>query len=72
MAESYTIPLWCGCRVYVACHPRTRLAHARIIEKRGDQCPVRRHDVGCRLWLWEMLPDPQRPAPTVEYERPEA
>jgi len=54
---SYTVTLWCGCAVYVSCHPKTRLAHTRIVESRGDRCPVRRHDVGARLWLWELLPD---------------
>lgn len=71
MSHSYTVALWCGCRVYVACHPRTRLAHTRVIEKRGHACPVRRHDVGARLWLWEMLPDPRQPQALVEYEAPE-
>jgi len=51
--------LWCGCRVYVACHPITRLAHSRVIEQPGATCPIRRHEVGARLWLWELLPDPR-------------
>ena len=55
---SYNINLPCGCSVYVACHPATRLAHTRIIQARGAQCRVRRHDVGIRLYLWEILPDP--------------
>lgn len=55
---SYTVTIWCGCRVYVSCHPTTGLAHSRIIERRGAQCPVvRRHETGARLWLWELLPD---------------
>jgi hypothetical protein len=33
------------------------MAHSRVIEQRGPRCPVRRHDVGARLWLWELLPD---------------
>jgi hypothetical protein len=45
--------------VYVACNPQTRLAHARVVERRGPKCPVRRHEVGARLWLWELLPDPR-------------
>ena len=56
---SYTVTLWCGCVVYVSCHPQTRLAHTRIVERRGPDCPVRMHDVGTRLWLWELLPDPR-------------
>ena len=55
---SYTLVLQCGCVVYVSCHPRTRIAHTRIIQARGEQCGVRRHEVGLRLFLWEILPDP--------------
>jgi hypothetical protein len=65
---SYTITLWCGCTVYVSCHPHTNAAHARIIEKRGAQCRERRHETGGRLWLWEMLPDSRNPAAVVRYE----
>jgi hypothetical protein len=54
---SYTITLWCGCRVYVSCHPVTRAAHTRIIERRGAGCQDRHHDIGFRLRLWELLPD---------------
>jgi hypothetical protein len=62
---SYTVALWCGCTVYVFCNPRTRIAHSRVIERRGDTCPVRTHDVGARLWLWEILPDPRGAATAV-------
>jgi hypothetical protein len=55
---SYTLALTCGCVVYVACHPRTGLAHTRVIELRDEACHNRRHRTGARLWLWEMLPDP--------------
>lgn len=55
---SYTVTLWCGCKVYVSCNPATGLAHSRIVEARGAVCPVRRHEVGARLWLWELLPEP--------------
>ena len=65
---SYTVTVWCGCRVYVACDPRTQIAHTRIIERRGDECPERRHEVGARLWLWEMLPDARQCDPRIEYE----
>ena len=41
---SYTVTLWCGCQVYVSCHPVTRLAHSRIVERRGPACPIRRHE----------------------------
>jgi hypothetical protein len=54
--------------VYVSCDPRTRLAHTRIIERRGVSCPDRRHDVGTRLRLWEMLPDHRVQQAAIEYE----
>jgi hypothetical protein len=63
---SYTVTLWCGCAVYVSCHPKTRMAHTRIVESHGDACPVRKHEVGARLWLWELLPDSRIPDPRME------
>ena len=54
---SYNLTLHCGCIVYVSCHPKTRVAHTRIIQTRGAGCANRRHDVGARLYLWEILPD---------------
>ncbi len=54
---SYNLQLPCGCVVYVACHPRTGVAHTRVIERRAETCGVRRHEVGLRLYLWEILPD---------------
>jgi hypothetical protein len=54
---SYNLSLQCGCVVYVACHPDTGLPHTRVIETRASACPVRRHEVGLRLALWELLPD---------------
>ena len=65
---SYTITLWCGCRVYVSCHPVTRAAHTRIIERRGAVCQDRHHDIGFRLRLWELLPDQRHQQVAVEYE----
>jgi hypothetical protein len=56
---SYTLTLGCGCLVYVAAHPRTMIVHTRIIERRGGDCRVRAHDIGTRLKLWEMLPEPE-------------
>ena len=55
---SYDLTLPCGCVVYVSCHPQTRVAHTRIIQSRAPACGVRRHEVGARLFLWEILPDP--------------
>ena len=60
---SYNLSLSCGCVVYVSCHPQTRVAHTRVIETRGAACPVRRHEVGLRLYLWELLPSPLLAAP---------
>ena len=56
---SYTLTIGCGCLVYVASHPRTKIVHTRIIERRGGECRVRAHDVGVRLQLWKLLPDPE-------------
>ncbi len=56
---SYTLTMGCGCLVYVASHPRTKIVHTRIIERRGGDCRVRAHDIGVRLQLWELLPDPE-------------
>ena len=55
---SYNLTLPCGCVVYVSCHPRTRIAHTRIIQARAPACRVRKHEVGARLYLWELLPNP--------------
>ena len=57
---SYNITLQCGCVVYVACHPQTRIAHTRVIERRGRGCTSRTHEVGVHLRLWELLPDSSR------------
>ena len=66
---SHNLTLQCGCVVYVSAHPETGVAHTRIIQSRGSECRVRRHEVGLRLYVWELLPDPahrvevdQRPA----------
>jgi hypothetical protein len=64
---SYAITLWCGCSVYVSCDPKTGLAHARILDRRSAACTDRRHEVGLRLRLWEMLPDPRLREPQIEY-----
>jgi hypothetical protein len=55
---SYSISIPCGCSVYVSCHPTTGIAHTRIVQARGAQCRVRRHEIGTRVYLWEILPDP--------------
>ncbi len=61
---SYNLRLQCGCVVYVACDPKSGLSHTRIVESKGSVCRSRQHEVGHRLFLWEMLPDPcYRPRP---------
>ena len=67
---SYTLSLSCGCVVYVSCHPDTRVAHTRVIEARGPACRDRRHEVGLRLYLWELLPEPIQSA-ALEWEQPD-
>ena len=59
---SYNLTLQCGCVVYVSTHPQTQVAHTRVKQTRGAACRVRRHDVGLRLYLWELLPDPAHQA----------
>ena len=51
---SYTVSLGCGCQVYVSCHPRSGVAHTRIIEFRSSRCAIRSHDVGVRIPAWEL------------------
>lgn len=66
---SYTIDLPCGCLVYVSCHPVTGFAHTRVVQHRSAGCRVRRHEVGARVYLWELLPDPRHsPMPTFNDE----
>jgi hypothetical protein len=55
---SYNLTLQCGCVVYVSANPTTRIAHTRIIQSRGAACRIRRHEIGLRLYLWELLPEP--------------
>ena len=56
---SYNLTLPCGCIVYVACNPKTGLSHTRVVERRGAHCRIRHHEIGTRVYLWEMLPHPQ-------------
>ena len=71
---SYNLTLQCGCLVYVACDPLTTLAHTRILERRDPGCRVRKHEIGLRLSLWEIVPalveigtdHEHRPVPTRE------
>ncbi len=60
---SYNLTVRCGCVIYVACDPKTGFAHSRVIERKGDQCKVRTHDIGVRLYLWELLPEPTSSTP---------
>ena len=69
-AMSYTVTLGCGCRVYVACHPHTGLAHTRIIEARALECGVRSHGVGVRVAIWELLPYEPDDQDAVDAARP--
>ena len=57
---SYNLTVRCGCLVYVSCDPKTGFAHSRVIERKGVDCRVRTHDVGVRLYLWELLPEPSK------------
>jgi hypothetical protein len=57
---SYSLLLQCGCVVYIACDPRTSVAHTRIIERRGPACRVRTHEIGARLSLGEIRRQPEQ------------
>jgi len=67
---SYTLTLQCGCTVYVATHPTTGIPHARILEQRSPTCPVRKHEAGLHLALWELLPDPAHRNQEASFEPP--
>jgi hypothetical protein len=54
---SYDLTLECGCIVYVSCNPTTGVAHTRVLDRRSLTCKVRNHEVGMRLYLWDLLPD---------------
>jgi len=41
-----------------------------VIEARGAACRDRRHEVGLRLYLWELLPQPIQSA-ALEWEQPD-
>jgi len=69
MRMSYNLTLHCGCIVYVSCHPKTRVAHTRIIQSRGAGCSMRKHEIGTRLFLWEILPDRVQRT-TVDWSEP--
>ena len=62
---SYSLSLGCGCSIYVSCHPSTGVAHTRVVERRAAGCPNRRHEVGTRIWIWELLPAAGRDATVV-------
>ena len=54
--QSHNLTLYCGCVVYVSCHPTTHETHTRVIERRGACCRERFHHVGARLRACELLP----------------
>lgn len=54
---SYNLTLHCGCVLRVTCDSRTDTGPIRVIETPGDGCAVRTHDVGARIYLWELLPN---------------
>lgn len=57
---SYTLTMYCGCRVVVECDGLTGLANSRVIGARGTHCPVEAHTAGTVLRLWELLPPSSR------------
>jgi hypothetical protein len=65
---SYNLTLQCGCLVYIACDPRTDVAHARILERRDPGCRIRKHEVGLRLSLFEIVTDLEEIEPHAEQQ----
>ena len=65
---SYNLTLRCGCLVYIACDPLTSVAHARIIERRDPGCRVRKHEVGLRLSLGEIVTELEEIQPEPEHQ----
>ena len=59
---SYALRLQCGCVLFVSRHPETGIVRTRVIQSRGTQCCDGRHQMGLRLYLWEILPDRKRPS----------
>jgi hypothetical protein len=54
---SYDLSLQCGCVLRVSRDPETGIALRRVIQSRGARCCDTRHQIGLRLYLWEILPD---------------
>lgn len=46
-------------------YPITGIARTRILERRSRQRTIRKHEVGARMSLWELLPS-TRDAPTLQ------
>ena len=57
---SYTLTMYCGCRVMVTCDGLTGLANSRVLDARGPSCPMETHALGTALRLWELLPPSSR------------
>ncbi len=54
---AYTLKVWCGCTVSVECSHDSQTGPSRFIKRRSARCRKQEHQVGARLWLWEILPD---------------
>ena len=63
---SYDLRLQCGCVLHVSRDPETGSVRTRVIQSLGTDCRDRRHQVGVRLYLWEILPD-YRYRPTLTW-----
>ena len=66
---SHDLSLVCGCLVYVSSHPTTGITHTRVIQVKGQACRIRQHEVGVRLYLWEILPASTQ-SPSRDHDRP--
>jgi len=55
--------------LHVSRDPETGIVQTRVIQSRGVECRDRRHQIGLRLYLWEILPD-YRYRPTLAWDTP--
>jgi hypothetical protein len=58
---SRVLTLQCGCVVCILSDEHTGITEKRVLEARGSECHIRGHEVGVRVYLWDLLP-PKRSA----------
>ena len=66
---SYTLTLDCGCIAYVAAEAGESQTPTRVLQSRAAACRVKSHQVGVRVWIWELLPGPASASATRRARR---